>query len=298
MKKLFSISLSLLLLLSLFVIPVSAAETYSLVPTDGAWEHTDNGGASCNVAFADGVATFSGSLSGTWPEIHCAYATDFIVNIDEYSLVYDFTVAGGSTNISFYFTDEQYTFPLANSALEGDFNYDTGSGDLYDGTYAGVIKLSDFVNSSALLGNTPFDKSLVSPGNTIAFCGIVVYSVNGAVITVNQLELVPNDQVVEPETSVDAPVDESVADESTETEAPVESTEESAEESAEASVEESVEAESSVAEASEDASVADTSADADDSDASDNGIFWFGIIAAVVVVAVIVAIVIKKKNKK
>ena len=114
MKRLLAIAFSLLLVTSLCIIPASAAESFDLVPAEGAtWNKTDNGGASVTVEYQEDAILFSGSVSGTWPCVDHYYDAEkrITANIDEYSIVYDFTVTGGAANINFYFTDGFGTFP-------------------------------------------------------------------------------------------------------------------------------------------------------------------------------------------
>ena len=144
----------------------SAAESYELIPLGSTWTKTDNGGASVTITEDGDTIVFAGSVPDTWPCAETYYDSDKIVtaNIDEYSLVYDFTVSGGNTNINFYFTDGfggSATYTIANNTL-GDVNYDAGSGDLFDGDYKGAIKLSDFVNSTAFLNEGKFNSKFIT----------------------------------------------------------------------------------------------------------------------------------------
>ncbi len=293
MKRIISILSIIALVSALFLVNVSAADGLSLIPEDGTWLKNDNGGASCNLEFVDGAAVFSGSFAGTWPDTTCYYdAEDYITaDIDEYSLHYDFNVTGGFTNVSLLFANGSgsFSFPIANSTL-GAVNYDAGSGDLGEGDYSGYVALSDFVNSTKLYDNSTFDQNCIVD-NAITFCGIQVYSVSGGVITVNALEVIANDDIVEEESSE-----------------PEESTEESVEESAEESAQESATESDEPADESEKAPVDESAQESatesdeapadDDSADTDSGngwLIWVIIAVAAIAIVVVVIIILKKK---
>lgn len=272
------------------VFSVSAAESYELIPAGATWSKTDNGGASVTVTENEDSIVFSGSVSGTWPCVDTYYASDAIirVDIDEYSLVYDFDVAGGAININFYFTDgfgSSSTYTIANNTL-GNVNYDTGSGDLYDGDYRGVVKLSDFVNATKFYDGSTFDSNFITEDNEIIFTGIQVYSVNGGAVTVKALDIVHNDdaelpageessEAVSEEESSEAASEAESSEAESKTESKAESKAESAEESTEASADEST------------------------VDNEDDGLgVWLYVIIGVAVLAVIAVVAVLVKKKK
>lgn len=297
MKRLLAIAFSLLLVTSLCIIPASAAESFDLVPAEGAtWNKTDNGGASVTVEYQEDAILFSGSVSGTWPCVDHYYDAEkrITANIDEYSIVYDFTVTGGAANINFYFTDGFGTsggYTIANNTL-GNVSYDSGSGDLFDGDYKGVIRLSDFVNSTKFLNAETFPSNMITADNELIFSGIQFYSVNGGAVSVRQLAIVPNDEAGDPtggeteDESSEAPVESS--------EAPAESSEAPAESS-----EEPVESSEAPVESKDDAATESTD-DVSDAGGEDEGGLgiWLYVIIAIVVIAVVVVIVIVVSKKK
>ena len=288
MKRIIITLFAACLVLSMSVFSANAAESYELIPQGATWVKTDNGGASVTVTEGEDAIVFSGSVPGTWPCAETNYTSDTVIsaNIDEYSLVYDFTVEGGTTNMNFYFSDgfgNSCAYTIANNTL-GDVNYDAGSGDLYDGVYTGAVKLSDFVNASALYDGSKFNLDYVTEDNEIIFTGIQVYSVNGATVTIRALDIVPNEEVVYPE----EPATSEEPAESSEAESVAESIEESLAESKTESVAASTA--ESVAE-----SVAESTDEATDSEGL--GVWLYVIIAAAVVAVVVVVVVVAKKKK-
>lgn len=211
MKKLLVIFVSAILVMSLCT-AFASAEGENLVLSDVEWYQENGNGALCTITFEGGKAVVGGSTANTWPNVYATYAPEqcIIANIDEYSLHYDFEFTTGNTNITFIFSKDAVTpdnsgnYPISNSAL-GVTSFDAGSGDLYADHYEGYIKLSDLVNSTQNYDSTPFDKSLINANNELIFSGMKIYSVNGAEITINALELVPNDEVSDnSQTSSDA----------------------------------------------------------------------------------------------
>ena len=296
MKRILVSLFAICLVLSMSVFSVSAADSYELIPLGATWSKTDNGGASVTVTENADSVEFGGSTSGTWPCVDTYYDSEDIVkaNIDEYSLVYDFTVAGGAININFYFTDgfgNSSSFTIANNTL-GSVNYDSGSGDLYDGDYKGVIKLSDFVNSTAFLNAATFNKDFITEDNEIIFTGIQVYSVNGGVVTVKALDIVANDETSAPTDDESEAASEAVSEAESEAVSEVESEAVSEEESK--AVSESVSKEESKTESS--ATVAESSEAETESEGLGTGAIIAIIVAAVAVIAVIVVFIVKKKK--
>lgn len=285
MKRIIALFVSLILVCACCVITASA-ESYSLIPSsdkaDG-WVKTACQGYNIEIEYTDEAIVFS--AESVWP---CA---DFIyddedrvtVSIEDYSLVYDFTVETGCTNINFTFTDgfgSNATYSISNNSL-GDVYYDPGSGDLMAADYKGAVRLSDFVNSTMFLQDKAFPSNIIVDGN-LTFSAIQVYSVSGATVTIRELSLVPNDEIP------DEPVEES-------SEEPAESSEEPAESSTPAveSEDEST-AESTVESATEST---EESQDVEPTEDDGLGVWLWVIIGAAVVVVVIVIVIIAKKKK-
>ncbi|MBR5779985.1 MAG: hypothetical protein IKY21_05130 [Clostridia bacterium] len=289
MKRIIALFVSFILVCACIALTAGAEEgSYTLIPSEenvDNWTKTACQGYNLEIEYVDGAAVFS--AESVWPCAEYFYTDEEIVtvSVEDYSLVYDFSVSTGATNINFTFTDgfgSTAVYSIANNSL-GNVFYDAGSGDLYAGDYKGAIKLSDFVNSTMFLGGTTFPQNLIVDGN-ITFSAIQVYSVSGATVTVRELSLVPTSEIPE------EPVDESsaVIEESVE-----ESDEASTEESVEASTEESVEAsvEESVTESVEEST--DTTVNEEEG----LGIWLYVIIGAAAVVIVVVIVVIAKKKK-
>lgn len=201
MKRISMIVLALIFAMVLGTVAVSAeTELKTLLPDkDATWTDTPNGNASVTTEYKeDGSIVFSGSVSGTWPCTEHWYATPIVANVETDSLVIDFNVAGGTTNINLFFTDDSgnsYGYTLCNSMF-ADRNYDTGSGDLYDGDYTLTISLKDFVATTKLYDGSAFPAGAIVDGK-LTFAGVQVYSVNGAAVTVKTLAI--ESEVVEEE---------------------------------------------------------------------------------------------------
>jgi hypothetical protein len=288
MKRIIALFVSFILVCACIALTAGAEEgSYTLIPSEeniDNWTKTACQGYNLEIEYVDGAAVFS--AESVWPCAEYFYTDEEIVtvSVEDYSLVYDFSVSTGATNINFTFTDgfgSTAVYSIANNSL-GDVFYDAGSGDLYAGDYKGAIKLSDFVNSTMFLGGTTFPQNIIVDGN-ITFSAIQVYSVSGATVTIRELSLVPTSEIPE------EPVDESseVIEESSE--APVESSEAVIDESSEAAIEESSEAAVESVEESTDTTV---------SEDEGLGIWLYVIIGAAAVVIVIVIVVIAKKKKK
>lgn len=293
MKRFLSIVLAVITVTALCFVFASAEDKNPLIPEGLAWEYTDNGGCRVDVHFEGGNAIFSGSNPGTWPEAHTYYDKPITVKVDGSKIAFHFEVAGagGATNITFIFSSpdksDAYYFPISCNALNAA-NYDTGSGDLLEGTYKGSIKLSDLINAKTNLSGEAFNKDYVTAEGTLTFAGIQVYSVSGAVITVKQLEVVG--------ASADEPTEsEEESEEVSEDESEVVSEEESEVVSEEASEEESTVSEAVSEEASEEVS-GETSEGGEE---EENSFPWWliGVCGGIVVIAVIAIILASKKKK-
>ena len=133
----------------------------------------------------------------TWPSVYAGYQKPITADVDNDLLSIDFTVENGATNINFFFDDGNggsYTYSISNTALMAacpEANVDC-VGDLHDGVYSCTISIADLVSSFATYMGTAFPADAVVDGK-INFVGINVYSVNGAVIKVNDLSIVHND---------------------------------------------------------------------------------------------------------
>lgn len=287
MKRIIALFVSLILVCACCVITANA-ESYSLIPSsdkaDG-WVKTACQGYNIEIEYTDEAIVFS--AESVWPCADFNYDDEDLitVSVEDYSLVYDFTVETGCTNINFTFTDgfgSNATYSISNNSL-GDVYYDPGSGDLMAADYKGAVRLSDFVNSTMFLQDKAFPSDIVVDGN-LTFSAIQVYSVSGATVTIRELSLVPNDEIP------DEPIEES-------SEEPAESSEEPADESSEEPAVESEDeatAESTVESATEST---EESQDVEPTEDDGLGVWLWVIIGAAVVVVVIVIVIIAKKKK-
>ena len=289
MKRITALFISLIIVCACCVINASAAESYDLIPSaDKAddWKKTACQGYNIEIEYTDEATVFS--AESVWPCADFTYADEdrITVSVEDYTLVYDFSVSTGATNINFTFTDgfgSSDTYSIANNTL-GTVSYDGGSGDLYAGDYKGVIKLTDLVNATMFFGSKAFPSNLVVDGK-LTFAAIQVYSVSGATVTVRELSLVPNEEVPEEPAESSEVVEESseVIAESSEdiTESVADSVAVSDTESTVASTAESVEEST------------DTTVNEDEG----LGVWLYVIIGAAVVVVIAVIVVIAKKKK-
>lgn len=289
MKRITALFISLIIVCACCVINASAAESYDLIPSaDKAddWKKTACQGYNIEIEYTDEATVFS--AESVWPCADFTYADEdrITVSVEDYTLVYDFSVSTGATNINFTFTDgfgSSDTYSIANNTL-GTVSYDGGSGDLYAGDYKGVIKLTDLVNATMFFGSKAFPSNLVVDGK-LTFAAIQVYSVSGATVTVRELSLVPNEEVPEEPAESSEVVEES-------SEVIAESSEDIAESDA-VSVAVSV-AESTVASTAESVEEStDTTVNEDEG----LGVWLYVIIGAAVVVVIAVIVVIAKKKK-
>lgn len=296
MKRNLLLVITLISIMLLVALPANAAESFELIPSGANWTKADHGGASVMIEEQDGVFVFSGSFSGTWPAATTMYTSEPVTApIDSYSLVYDFTVEGGATNINFFFDDGNggnVSYSICNSMF-ADRDYDSGSGDLKTGEYAGAIKLSDLVETTMLYGSEPFPVNAILDGS-LRFIGVQVYSVNGSVITVRAMDLAHNDDVPEA-----PPTEESTSQEES---APVSAAESSVENTSmevsdeTGSVAESLPAESeSEAIASQDAEGSAPEEDRNDGKAA-TSIYVTIIVSVAVLTCVVIAIILVKKK--
>ena len=296
MKRILVSLLAAVLMLSLCAASVGAEGGKTLIPLDSEWTTVPYEGYDITVNVTDSAAVFS--AEGYWPCAQTYYDEENIIkaSIDEYSLVYDFSVDVGQTNINFYFTDgfgSSGSYSISNTAL-GSVSYDPGSGDLQAGDYRGVMKLSDLVNSTMHLQSKTFPSDMITEDNELIFNGIEIYSVNSSTVTIRTLEIVKNEDATVPEdTSLGTA--ESEAESSEPISEPV-SELTSAESKEESKTESKVE--SKVESTTE--STADSVDLGDESNAGDEGGLgaWLYVIiaAAVLAVGIAVAVVVKKKK--
>ena len=289
MKRILTVLFALIFVFTLSAFSVSAeGESYDIIKESLVWNSIPNGGATCTITWEDGNAVIGGSTSGTWPQIYTRYENEDIIKVpvSDYSLVYDFTVESGYTNFSFYFNTVAYT--MANTAFyedqSGRVDYNTGSGDIGPGVYQGAITLTELSESTTLYGNTPFSPYVIRNG-ILEFHGIEFFSVDGGIVTVRELKLVPTAEVVEGEDPVvsDEPSEDPVVSDEP-SEAPIESENEAP------TVDNDTD--------NDDDATASTDATVDEAEEEDNSlIIWIIVgVVALAVIATVVVVVVKKKK--
>lgn len=292
MKRTLFAVLAIVFVLSACLFPAFAEEpelvSYMLIPQGGEWTTTPYEGFDITVNVTETEAVFK--ADAYWPCADRMYSDEEIitVSIDDYSLVYDFTVEVGQTNINFYLTDgfgSSASYTICNNTL-GNVGYDAGSGDLHAGSYTGVIRLTDFVNSTKFYHSEEFPAGIITENNELIFTGIQVYSVNGSTVTIRKLDLVPNDEAGDPTYSGGS---EDVSEEESEAVSEAVSEEESKTESKEESKTESKTE-------SADASATESTATDEEEGGLSTGVLIAIIAAAVVVIAVVVIVIVKKKK--
>lgn len=160
--------------------PVVRSSLLSLNASD--WKSGPaQGGETASASIAYNMVIISGSSSSS-PYVYYDIASPATVDIDNYYLVYDFTVSGGETNIVLYCegsTAESGTNAVSNiTHLIADAGSRSGD-NLKAGTYTGKIKLSDLNLSNV---------SLKEAGK-LSISAVKIYSINGGVITLRKLEI-------------------------------------------------------------------------------------------------------------
>lgn len=174
---------------------------------DGKWvinAHTLDSGETATpvVTYADGVATLTGSVAGSWPSVTATLETPVLLGEGAY-FVYDFSFVNGSTSILFNGTQVQSLFEGAS--------VDPGSGDIYGADYKGAVSYDDL---AGLLGT--------NEDGLVEITSIQLYTVNTAELTYNTFEFdsayVPtetpddtSDEVSEPADDSSEPADDSSA---------------------------------------------------------------------------------------
>ena len=197
MKKLIAIMAILTLVISISLIPVSAATT-SLLPTDAtAWKSFSAGdnNENVNVKIDNGATIVTSTGTTSWPcaALSLGKAESYTVPIEGTSFEYDFTVANGKSNIMLFFNGGTPDVVIGTDYARlvdciSNFGI-TDNSDVPVGTYTGTITLKDMTSSAG------FPKTSINADKTVTISGIKIYSVGGAVVTVNKLQLVASSNV-------------------------------------------------------------------------------------------------------
>ncbi|OGO89697.1 MAG: hypothetical protein A2Y15_04420 [Clostridiales bacterium GWF2_36_10] len=181
------------------------AEAYSLIDFDETkWLVGDPvANETATVTKSGNAIVVSGSVA-SYPYAYYNIETPVTVNIDDFELVYDFTVSGdGSANIVLFCEgstvedNSNYISDLTHAIVEdGDPQRPNEGDDIIDGTYTGKIKLSD-LNLEHV--------TLLEEGK-IQISAVKVYTVNGGVVTINKFAI---ESIATLEVSEDESEDES-----------------------------------------------------------------------------------------
>lgn len=196
MKKLLVgfLVLSLAISISLFY---ASAETTSLLPENVSdWKSVSEQTKTATAEIKDGTTVISGSTQ-FWPSVAYSMPEEkqVTVPIEGMSVEYEFMVDKGASNIFIYFKGATPENPDDNFFKLMDCidtpNKDAGSSDVTAGTYKGAVRLDE------MTANFNFPGTAVNDDNTITFSGLSIYSVAGATVTVNKLQIVPTNTVTE-----------------------------------------------------------------------------------------------------
>ena len=237
MKKLLVFSLLAVMLISLFVVGVSAAEEkISLLPKA-------NAGWTCDPCGSPGVMEVTKGDNGAvvftnikdewgWPYAIIYFDEPITVSIEDSKLEYDFDVSH-HTNITFLLAGDS-AFTLSCDKVNVPF--DAGSGDIEAGTYKGSVTLKNLVKAKTNYGDHEFPAAAISDGK-VTFTGLQVYSSGPLAATTirtlrirtkaaeeagDESEEAPEESEEVPEESEEAPAESEAAPEESE-EAPAES---------------------------------------------------------------------------
>ena len=187
MKKATAILSALLVAVMMMAASVCAAEI-NLIPEDADWVMTEAGGSGASWSYGENGLTVKDNGAG-WPNIAYSLETPLTVDVANATLSYKITNVNTAGNIAILITlsDTEVIVPHRLFTDEGiDFEagtgYDSGSGDLMNGSYEGEIslanlKVADGVN---LKDYTPAD-------GKITITAISLYATGGAEYTVLSL---------------------------------------------------------------------------------------------------------------
>lgn len=163
--------------------------TISLISKDASkWEsfpyEDDNVTVDVDISNVDDAIVIASDGEVGWPFAYYDLEETVEVNKDDFNFVYDFSVAGGKTNV-ILFTEgsakdgskhiQKITHLIAD---EGSDQRPEGD-DLADGTYQGVIKLSDL----------DYELAGLADEDIVTITSVKIFVVNGASVTINKLAL-------------------------------------------------------------------------------------------------------------
>lgn len=172
-----------------FDIPTNAVKplegTANLVP-EMVYDQTSGGGSNAEYTF-DGEVLIVDDTGAGWPCISGTYAKPIIASLEGTTIDIDFTVEGGNTAIILNTSDQSIKI---HQNVNGSL--DSGSGDLYAGTYKVSCDLKDILAYDATKEPSSYSASTAlvpdEDGN-ITFTGITIYATGGAKVTINSLKI-------------------------------------------------------------------------------------------------------------
>lgn len=148
MKKATAILSALLVAVMMMAASVCAAEI-NLIPEDADWVMTEAGGSGASWSYGENGLTVKDNGAG-WPNIAYSLETPLTVDVANATLSYKITNVNTAGNIAILITlsDTEVIVPHRLFTDEGiDFEagtgYDSGSGDLMNGSYEGEISLAN-----------------------------------------------------------------------------------------------------------------------------------------------------------
>ncbi len=195
MKKLLSVIIALLLVLTCFALPISAEKepdtVYNLIPNDATITYTEVNGVTAEATF-DENGTLTVKAASQWPVANLEYAEPYTFEIAKATLKVKFELKNGGTSFRISTPDSDKTtgtYEIFVHHFIKDATFD-GAGDLATpGVYEFEIPFSelaycDWTAGAAFSGKLPIETE------EITLSSIEIYSVSGAEIVIEKLEVV------------------------------------------------------------------------------------------------------------
>ena len=187
MKKTTAVLLALLVAMAALSATVCAAEI-DLIPADADWVMTEAGGSSASWSYGENGLTVKDNGAG-WPNIAYSLETPVTVEVENATLRYKISNVNTAGNLAILITlsDTQVIVPHRlftddSVDFETGVGYDSGSGDIMNGSYEGEISLAELkvADGIGLKDYTPAD-------GKITITAVTLYATGGAEYTVNEL---------------------------------------------------------------------------------------------------------------
>ena len=226
MKKALALITAVCLIAVCFVIPVSAENepdtVYNLVPDDATITYSEVSGVKAEATFdSNGVLTVK--AAGAWPGVTLEYAVPYTFEIAKATLKVKFSLSSGGTSIRIGTPNSTDTATIdeifVHHYIDG-MTFD-GAGDLATaGVYEFEIPFSDlfycdWTEAASYTGKLPIE------GDEITLSFIEIYSVNGAEIVIEKLEVVvEGDEIINISEDTSEEASETVSEETSESSTP------------------------------------------------------------------------------